>query len=262
VLRIGAFASLAGVSVKMLRHYDEIGILVPAHVVPGSGYRYYDAAQLPVVARLVALRQLGFGLDAVRELLAADPPGGRGDAALAERRRALVDTSAEVARRLAALDVFDAAAPVSAKTIPGGAYAVRRGTASHDGAVGDLFVDVEQRVAAAGARAPTPPLTRIHGDDGGEVDVEVAVPVTGEGPTEAVFLPARRVASAVVVGPYTAVSAAADAVLAWLSATGHRPSGPVEEAYVRFGAEPELGLPAHLLAEDDGDFVTEVRIPF
>ena len=43
---IGDFARHGRVSARMLRHYDAIGLLRPAHTDPYSGYRYYTAAQL------------------------------------------------------------------------------------------------------------------------------------------------------------------------------------------------------------------------
>jgi DNA-binding transcriptional MerR regulator len=70
---IGEFAKRSRLSVKALRFYDELGVLVPARVDEASGYRYYDAAQLEA-ARLVAmLRQLGLPLAAIKELLVCDP---------------------------------------------------------------------------------------------------------------------------------------------------------------------------------------------
>jgi DNA-binding transcriptional MerR regulator len=70
---IGEFARRSRLSVKALRLYDELGVLVPARVDKASGYRYYDVAQLEA-ARLVAmLRQLDLPLAAIRELLACDP---------------------------------------------------------------------------------------------------------------------------------------------------------------------------------------------
>jgi len=70
---IGEFARRSRLSVKALRLYDELGVLVPARVDEASGYRYYDAAQLEA-ARLVAmLRQLGLPLAAIKELLVCDP---------------------------------------------------------------------------------------------------------------------------------------------------------------------------------------------
>jgi DNA-binding transcriptional MerR regulator len=70
---IGEFARRSRLSVKALRLYDELGVLVPARVDEASGYRYYDVAQIEA-ARLVAmLRQLDLPLAAIRELLACDP---------------------------------------------------------------------------------------------------------------------------------------------------------------------------------------------
>src|SRR6476620_5875050 len=72
-LSIGEFARRSRLSVKALRLYDELGVLVPARVDEASRYRYYDVAQLEA-ARLVAmLRQLDVPLAAIRELLARDP---------------------------------------------------------------------------------------------------------------------------------------------------------------------------------------------
>jgi DNA-binding transcriptional MerR regulator len=66
---IGDFAGLGRVSVRMLRHYDAIGLLRPAHVDPHSGYRYYTAAQLPVLNRVIALKDLGFTLQQVKTMI-------------------------------------------------------------------------------------------------------------------------------------------------------------------------------------------------
>jgi len=69
---IGEFARRSRLSVKALRLYDELGVLVPARVDEVSGYRYYDVGQLDA-ARLVAmLRQLEVPLVAIKELLACD----------------------------------------------------------------------------------------------------------------------------------------------------------------------------------------------
>ena len=66
---IGDFARLGRVSVRMLRHYDAIGLLRPAHVDPASGYRSYEAGQLAQLNRVVALKDLGFALEQVRVML-------------------------------------------------------------------------------------------------------------------------------------------------------------------------------------------------
>jgi DNA-binding transcriptional MerR regulator len=66
---IGEFAKHGRVSVRMLRHYDAIGLLPPARVDPFTGYRSYRADQLSQLNRIIALRDLGFGLDQIAELL-------------------------------------------------------------------------------------------------------------------------------------------------------------------------------------------------
>jgi DNA-binding transcriptional MerR regulator len=67
---IGEFARHGRVSVRMLRHYDSIGLLRPAQVEAASGYRFYEAAQLSDLNRIVALKDLGFTLEQVRSILA------------------------------------------------------------------------------------------------------------------------------------------------------------------------------------------------
>jgi DNA-binding transcriptional MerR regulator len=60
---IGDFARLGQVSVRMLRHYDQIGLLKPDSVDVWSSYRSYSPDQLSVVNRLVALKDLGLSLE-------------------------------------------------------------------------------------------------------------------------------------------------------------------------------------------------------
>ena len=66
---IGEFARHGRISVRMLRHYDAIGVLVPAMVDPVSGYRFYQAGQLSRLNRIIALRDLGFSLRQVQPIL-------------------------------------------------------------------------------------------------------------------------------------------------------------------------------------------------
>src|SRR5689334_3524076 len=67
---IGDFAALGRASVRMLRHYDTLGLLVPARAA--SGYRYYRADQLHTLNRITALKDLGFSLAEVKTILHDD----------------------------------------------------------------------------------------------------------------------------------------------------------------------------------------------
>lgn len=70
---IGAFSRLAQLSIRVLRHYDEIGLLKPAHTQRSTGYRYYAAEQLADVQRIVALKALGLSLERVQKLMKEQP---------------------------------------------------------------------------------------------------------------------------------------------------------------------------------------------
>jgi hypothetical protein len=59
---IGEFARHGRVSVRMLRHYDAIGLIRPACVDAATGYRFYQASQLDELNRVIALKDLGFTL--------------------------------------------------------------------------------------------------------------------------------------------------------------------------------------------------------
>ncbi len=72
-ISIGEFARRSRLSLKALRLYDERGVLAPSRVDQGSGYRYYDTAQLDQAHLVVMLRQLQLPLAAIKELLACDP---------------------------------------------------------------------------------------------------------------------------------------------------------------------------------------------
>lgn len=70
LMTIGEFSSLTRLSVRMLRHYDAHGVLVPVHVDPWTGYRRYAPHQLRDAADIQNLRDVGFGVSAISALLA------------------------------------------------------------------------------------------------------------------------------------------------------------------------------------------------
>ena len=74
---IGRFSRLTGLSVKALRHYDELGLLRPATVDAETGYRSYSSAQVGRAEAIRTLRRLELPLDDIATLLATDDPGDR-----------------------------------------------------------------------------------------------------------------------------------------------------------------------------------------
>lgn len=69
MFRIGDFSRIARVSCRLLRFYDEIGLLKPATVDPATGYRFYTASQLPQLNRILVLKELGLNLEQVGKII-------------------------------------------------------------------------------------------------------------------------------------------------------------------------------------------------
>jgi len=69
MIRIGDFSKLSKVSIRMLRHYNEIGLLAPVYVDEATAYRYYGAEQLSTVNRIQVLKEMGFSLATIKEIL-------------------------------------------------------------------------------------------------------------------------------------------------------------------------------------------------
>ena len=69
MLRIGEFSALSQISIYMLRHYDEIGLLTSEHTDNFTGYRYYSEAQLPTANKIRALKNMGLSLPLIKEIL-------------------------------------------------------------------------------------------------------------------------------------------------------------------------------------------------
>ena len=72
MLKIGEFSKFTCISVRMLRHYDEIGLLVPEKIDIKNGYRYYTFNQLTLANNIQSLKQMGFGISYIKEMLIND----------------------------------------------------------------------------------------------------------------------------------------------------------------------------------------------
>ena len=77
VMTVGDFSRVTHLSIKTLRHYHEVGLLEPAAVDPGNGYRYYRPEQVPTAQVIRRLRDLGMPVAEVKAVLVADDLGER-----------------------------------------------------------------------------------------------------------------------------------------------------------------------------------------
>jgi DNA-binding transcriptional MerR regulator len=278
MFKIGEFSRLSRVSVRMLRHYDQLGLLTPSQTDPFTGYRYYSAEQLPRLNRIIALRDLGFSLEQIAGMLEEDLSTEQLLGMLKLKRAQVEEQMKLEEQRLARLEVrirqmsesprhgeYD----VVVRDIEPELAATYREVAADDDRIEQMFDMVETYVATFdGARADRPPFSIYYDDDYREkdVDTEVAVPLSYAIPENDLIRvrqlpPLANIACVVHVGEYAEIYQAYNSLLAWIEANGYRMTGPIREVYLRYGADGlDFELPATYLGNDKNTYVTELQL--
>lgn len=250
---IGDFARHGRVSVRMLRHYDALGLLQPAAVDQATGYRYYEGRQLDQLNRIVALKELGFSLRQVGDILRDEVDVAELRGMLTLRRAELADQVASGTVRLAQVEARlrlleeDGSMPIKevhVKSIP--AVRVAELTARAAGfdpqaispVVRPLFADLGKRVGAAGLRVTAPAIAYYEGEDDGDgVVVHAALPVATEAKDgfdfDVVDLPTiDRAATVVHEGSMDEVMPTVQALVSWIEGNGYTSVGAFRELYL------------------------------
>ena len=104
MLKIGDFSKLSRISIRMLRHYDEIGLMEPRVVDPATGYRYYGEDQLSVAGQIQSLKSMGFGLTVIREILNCCGGPEEMEKFLRVKKKELEDQLGDIGTKLQLLD--------------------------------------------------------------------------------------------------------------------------------------------------------------
>lgn len=266
MLKIGDFSKLSRVSIRMLRHYDEIGLLRPVRTDPASGYRWYGEEQLSAAGKIVALREMGFGLSAIGEILR----GGDGETLerllrlkeleLAdqveelERRRLLLGTALERLRKENNMN-YD----VVLKTLPERYAACVRMVLPSYAQEGELWHVMVEETAGLKLQFAEPCYSSVvyYDKEFKEtgVDAEAQMTVKGSYPdTQHVkfrTLPPVTFAACTFKGPYEQIGAVNEAVAAWVRDNGYEFDGPMFNIYHVSPAQ----------TQDPEQFVTEVCYP-
>ncbi|HEX9331953.1 MAG TPA: MerR family transcriptional regulator [Anaerolineales bacterium] len=278
MFKIGEFSRLSRVSVRMLRYYDQLGILKPLQTDSFTNYRYYSANQLPRLNRILALRDLGFSLEQIAEMLDEDLSSDQ-LLGMLKLKRAEIEQEMQVEQlRLARLEarirqmnekVDHAAYDVILRSIEAELVATYREVVADDERIQYMFNEVEAYIAAhEQARADRPPFTIYHDADYREkdIDAEIAIPLKYPIPgTDSIHVrELSGISSAACVvhaGSYATLYQAYNALLKWIEANHYRMTGPIREVYLRYGADG-LGfeLPPTYLTKDTNDFVTELQL--
>jgi DNA-binding transcriptional MerR regulator/effector-binding domain-containing protein len=271
---IGDFANLGRVSVRMLRHYDAIGLLRPAQVDPHTGYRFYAAGQLSLLNRVIALKDLGFTLQQVQVIIDEQVDAGELRGMLRMRRAQLAAALAEDNARLARVDArlrlieteghMDTGDVILKSTPALRVAELSAPAASYEGpdiseALSPLYPQLMERMAAAGVEMTGSPiayyLAAPTGPGDESITVHAAFPIAAEPPAGAGFdvvvLPAVEHAATVIHHGAMAEAFRTGQVIArWIDENGYRAVG---QGYAR---EVYLECPP-------GDFakwVTEMQV--
>ncbi len=255
---IGDFARHGRVSVRMLRHYDAIGLLQPALVDRVTGYRSYEARQLSRLNRIVALKDLGFSLEQVRSILddkvSVEELRGmlrlrhaelQSQVAAGITRLAQVEARLEIIEREGAMPADD----VQVKRIPAVRVAELTGTAasfepeSISPVIGPLYDELCGLLDRAGL-VPVGPSIAYYEDspDGDGVLVHAAMPVNadpaGDRGFSIVDLPEVEQAATIVHhGSMDKVMPTIQTMARWIEANGYRSAGYNRELYIECGAD-------------------------
>ena len=251
MIRIGDFARLSQVSIVTLRHYNDLGLLEPIAVDPLTGYRYYSVGQLPRLNRILSLKDLGFSLEQIRDVLddgvSLEQLQGMLRMKRAEVERRLTDEQERLARievRLKQIEQENTMPDyeVVLKTVAPVLVASRRVTIPTNDQVPDYlnpaFEEVFNYVAEQGVKPSSSHLALWHtsADTHTDEDAEALVPVARTLPgTERVKvyeLPQVQVASVVHHGDFSNFTQTHVALNKWIEANGYRVTGSFREIYL------------------------------
>ncbi|HUY99426.1 MAG TPA: MerR family transcriptional regulator [Thermomicrobiaceae bacterium] len=241
MFRIGDFSRLTQVTVKALRHYDSLGLLEPARIDTDTGYRYYTGAQLPRLHRILALKDLGFSLEQVGQLLDAELSPEQLRAMLLlkqDETREQISAEQDRLRRIEARLQQLAEGSVSTrydvllKSVAEQRVASIRGLLSERGVISELFRELfayQMRHRVSGTT-----WTAIwHETEYHERRVDAEATMTIDGPlpvdgrvTERTLPAVETMACVVHQGSPADIGDGCEAVLVWIESNGYRLAGP------------------------------------
>ena len=248
MLKIGDFSKLSRISVRMLRHYDEVGLLHPCKTDNFTGYRFYSEEQLMDAGRIAALRDMGFGLLSIADMLREEQPELVRER-LELHRKELQAQSADVGHKLRLTELAIARLgkdknmennyEVTVKELPARYVASVRSIIESYNYEGRLWHYLMSETKDQGMQPAEPCLAFgiYHDREFKEHDVDVEIQMTVSGSytdTEHVKFkeePPCLVASAMHYGSYEEVGRATATVAAWIEANGYEYNGTMFSIY-------------------------------
>lgn len=263
LLSIGEFSRLTHLSVKALRHYDDVGLLRPAQVDTSTGYRRYATAQVPVAHVIRRFRDLDMPLDQIRAVLQAPDVTSRDRTIISHLERMehlLEETQATVASLRSLLEGKAPTVPIEYRSVPVTTAVAIGDRVDWDDAERWLalaLAELHEAVdATSGARAgPDAALYSPAFFEHHTGEVVAFVPVAGELPVAGravlVEIPAADLAVTVHRGSFGDLDRAYGALGTFVAERVIASPGPIREHY----------LPTDAATEDPTGTRTEVCWP-
>jgi DNA-binding transcriptional MerR regulator len=243
-LAIGDFSRATHLSVKMLRHYHDIGLLEPADVDPGTGYRRYGTEQITTAQVIRRFRDLDMPLDEIRAVLLAPDPQARGrliSAHLTRLEASLARTQDAVATLRDLLEHPAAAAPVGHRHAPAvSAAAIREivdradALAWYQGALGELHATLTAQGIAATGPGGGIYGTEIFTEERGQATVFLPCQASPRpmGRVAALDVPAAELSTVIHNGPHAGIDLAYGTLGAYVTRHALAVDGPIREYYL------------------------------
>lgn len=261
LMQIGRFSSTTRLSVKALRLYDAIGLLVPEHVDDSNGYRYYGPAQVARAEAIRVLRSVDMPLEEIGRVLDSRPEIR--DEIMSNHLQRLESQLAAKQEMLSAFgDLAEGREPLMPYEVVEKSVGDQKVAAVESevdsstvgAAVAAGFGTIVRSLQVAGVAPTGAPFLIMHDviDQETSGNIEICVPVSGEFAgdevVQAKVVAGGLVAATVHQGAYQEVPPAYHAISAWMSANEWEPSGPPREIYLNDPTEVPTG---ELLTEVD-----------
>lgn len=268
MIKIGYFARLGAVSITTLRHYDELGLLKPAHIDTFSGYRYYTVEQLAQLNRILALKELGFSLDQIQQIQQDGLTREQIMTLLEQKRAEVALRIADEQARLQRIDVrlfqlqqednmpqYDVVVKTTASQLVLSKRIVVPSNDQVPAYLGQAYTELYTYAGQNAAKVvgPNHTLWYTPSDVLTNEEVEVIIPIDRPLPSQGDLicreLPSTEVAAAVHQGDFSQFQQLYPSLLSWISDHGYEISGPTREIYI------------HHDVDNLNQSTTEVQIP-
>lgn len=269
MFKIGDFSRLTQISVRMLRHYDETGLLKPQAVDTSTGYRYYGADQLLAANRIQVLKELGFTLAEMKGLMVRELDTQQLRSLLTNRRREITETVRHEQQRLWRVDSLirlidkeDSGMhyDIVIKNIPAYTVLSLRDIIPAYNAEGMLWQELQGFAARHNLKCAGISYAIYHDTGYKEADVDVEVTMMTGDDTEIEEQGRVKVKTLEAVpemavifhqGPFEEIRAAYHALGVWMSANDYEMNGPTRAIYHK----------GPWCEQDPAGYLTEIQAP-